>query len=792
MSLLDRAKRALGFSSLATVAAATHEATDSFAANALAAAPRWSGGTGVLTNLMSGLNTTEDQSWWDVWYRRRPLTDIQRMALGADPLVRRMLSMLGDDSLAEAWTSKIKNHDALANPQVSAAIRAYEQREGIDIDNQLRDASRRAFQFSSALVLLGIDDGRPPDQPVDTANIKRIWWTGVVDRRDFQYESVIDPRGRVSSLGDTSLAMSNDYAAGADRFGQVETYLITDLNGVLPDGIRYGDGLEHAPVSAALPITQYRFHSDRVLFIQHDDAQPMTDRIQDAVAAYFRGMSGISRAIDRSSLFVWKVANHVAQSFSENSHIGSKRLRDAMRQWASHSAMVIDKVDEDFAPAGTGSTSGLGDAIHPIMLWICAVCGIPATRLFGMSPGGFGKGDAEQNQWYDRCRSWQRYLTPAIRKFDRYVVAAQDGGIGVVIASGDISVEWPDLEPATEKDKADIFAAKAEAVAKLVERGILLETEAISAFPEIALDTTERQRRNARGQSVGAMPVGVFTGLLELLVTGGALPPDVKRALAMTADPERITADVAARLFPDTPVAAPTPGGGLPGALPPGSAPAATLDASQAAPAKPVEPPRPIPADVTEAAILAAEYGIPSRRLSRMVERGELRNYDVAGNRPVYSRAEFLDVLRKRNLSPEDRDTEEWEEIEALDDFDTAALIEALSALPEDAQSGKVDQAGDAFASVVNMKPADLRKHAKTPWASRGIGDDGSIARVIDLLESKTWTVEQAAEAMRVVHFITAASKIKPGPPLVIDSIEGPSKRDAMLANWGSLPDLAA
>jgi len=84
MRLFDRARARLGIP-------AAHVAADSADANALAAAPRHQLGTGVLTNLLSGLNTSEDQTWWDTWYSRRTLTDSQRCALGADPLVRRIL-----------------------------------------------------------------------------------------------------------------------------------------------------------------------------------------------------------------------------------------------------------------------------------------------------------------------------------------------------------------------------------------------------------------------------------------------------------------------------------------------------------------------------------------------------------------------------------------------------------------------------------------------------------------------------------------------------------------------------
>ena len=781
MGVIDRARKALGIGSDPTVTPAIE--VDSVEANALAAAPRYFGGPGVLTNLLSGLNTTEDKTWWDVWYQRRPLTDDQRRALGLDPLVRRILSLPGDDALREGYTVKLEGlPEDVDGEALSRKIADYADRRGVTLDAKLRDASTRSRQYGAAIVVLGIDDGRAPNQPVDINAIKRIWWAAVIDWRDFDYGKVIGPRGGTEDWTALTDADKSRFDAGADRFGSVLTYRIRDINGALSDGIRWGDGFSHGPAEQIITTAiDYEVHADRVLYLPYDEALPLVDQLQDALAAYFRGMSGISRAIDRASLLIWKLKNHVAQSWSENHGIGERRVRSAMKSWSALSAMVLDKDDEDLSMSGSGSTSGLADAINPIMLWICAATGIPATRLFGMSPGGFGKGDAEREQWHDQIRALQSIkFAPLIRKFARYACAAQDGGIGLVLDEGRFTVEFDDLDSPTDSERAETLAKTADAVAKLVRENILLPDEAARMLPDIELDTEERERRKARGQSLAPMTVGVFDGLIKLLAEAPGVTPAQKRAILSAAEPERFTPEVAAAIFPDAPAQTSAPAD--PGTPPPsGATPPAGESERSSEP-----PPPPAPTDTVDGSTLARELGIPAVRLTLAAKRGDLRNYDLLGGRPRYSRAEVMELIRKRNLSPDEAAEELAAEAEALAEQDAADFL----ADTDDKNEERIAEAFKRYHETVNMGAAELRAWAKSPWSKKASLSDGPIDRNLTLLTTprKDWTAKHAASAMRTVSFVSRMRGAEQGKPVKIDGREGPSKRDISLKNWAFDP----
>ena len=650
MRLRDRVRARLGFQTSA------HVAADSADANALAAAPRGAGGgTGILTNLLSGINTSEDQAWWDTWFQRRTLTDEQRSALGADPLVRRILRLPGDDATREGWDVKVSTkHPLLTDAQVSEAIADYERREGIDLASRLRDASIRRRQHGAALILLGIDDGLPMDQPVDLDKIRRIWWTAVIDWRDFEYGAVIGPRGEVQDWSTIGEKDKEKFAPGAHLFGQVASYKITDLNGVLLDGVRDGDAFR-ASATATLNSTQITVHADRVLYLPYDRALPLLDQLQDSLAAYFRGMSGLTRAIDRASLFVWRVANHVAQSWSENHGIGARRIRDAMKSWSAMSAIVIDKTDEDITALGSGSSAGLGDALTPIMHWICAASGIPATRLFGTSPGGFGSGEGERADYNDSIRALQGDFSQYIRKFARYALASADG-LDWVVPSGAIDIVWEDLDAPTDTERAALLSTNASTAIALMTAGFFEIGELRALMPEIELD---RGARETAKLTAHLAPEQIDT-LLKVIKDGVGIPPAGVRAMLTAAG---IPPMLALLVAPEPPLLPPAPGELPPLAGAPGETPETAdgqggdplVDAP--APAPPPPPPsRYIPPDALPARELAPIMDIPSRRLSLMAERGQIRAYIRLNGQAVYSRAEVMAAEAAANMTEEERE----------------------------------------------------------------------------------------------------------------------------------------
>jgi len=90
------------------------------------------------------------------------------------------------------------------------------------------------------------------------------------------------------------------------------------------------------------------------------------------------------------------------------------RLADINDRASNLQAVAIES-KEDLAIVSATMT-GMETALDRIMIAVSTAAQVPVTRLFGVSPGGFGTGETEQRVYYDKVRVWQtRELAPAIQ-----------------------------------------------------------------------------------------------------------------------------------------------------------------------------------------------------------------------------------------------------------------------------------------------------------------------------------------------------------------------------------------
>jgi phage-related protein (TIGR01555 family) len=90
------------------------------------------------------------------------------------------------------------------------------------------------------------------------------------------------------------------------------------------------------------------------------------------------------------------------------------RLQDINARASNQQAVVID--DSEDLLIAQSSITGMESVMDRLMVSVAADARIPVTRLFGVSPGGFGTGESELKVYYDSVRVWQqRELAPAIR-----------------------------------------------------------------------------------------------------------------------------------------------------------------------------------------------------------------------------------------------------------------------------------------------------------------------------------------------------------------------------------------
>lgn len=121
-----------------------------------------------------------------------------------------------------------------------------------------------------------------------------------------------------------------------------------------------------------------------------------------------------------------------------------------------------------------GNLAGIKDVMDQLVLALCGSTQIPATVLFGVSPGGFGTGESELAQWYARAENVQTYeLRPCLRWiFQRLFASGQ-----VTAPNGDWTIEFRPVAPKTSAQKADERLKTAQTDATYIDRGVVSPVE---------------------------------------------------------------------------------------------------------------------------------------------------------------------------------------------------------------------------------------------------------------------------------------------------------------------------
>lgn len=622
---------------------------------------------------MSGIGTARDAGYWDTWTRPRTLTDEQRRYMGRNALIRNaVLGLYPTECTREGWDCKITDPDVEDPAATSLAIAQYEARPSIDSRGTFEDAMRRGLQYGDAIVILGIDDGQTDfAQSVNEAAIKAIHWAKVIDRRDFTYGTISGP--------------------DSVNFGQPEWYDVQDLTAVLPEGMRFGDQGNYSAGAnfAAETPTAMRFHHSRVLRFCAADASSILDTMQDSLGSFFTGTAGLTSSMREHSVGMWKIKNWFDTRLSSWGDQARAFLDRATRSKSAVNAIIVDADKEEFSYIPR-NVSGLSELLNPIMIWLGASLRAPNTKLFGASPGGFGTGESEREDFAETVRTWQtRWLAGPVSRLQDLILLAKDGPTaGRWIPRRFRELLFADLSPSDEIEQQGLVTAQVDALVKLVEAGIITDAEASASLPQTALfqvqlDDALRAKRAAQGDktTVQPMQVGIFTTLVQggkspglmAQVAAGVLTPEQGRVAMRVADPERFRGPTGEQdlrdLFPDRPPPPiPTPPATLetPGETAPTDAPALET---------PIEPEPdpvalafsadPLPGDTAPASVIAAEltqqtgHKVPTGRVTRLAKpdaegNARIRTWSILGGKAVHSRAEVLREIASANgLLPE-------------------------------------------------------------------------------------------------------------------------------------------
>lgn len=365
---------------------------------------------------------------------------------------------------------------------------------GVDEAVELALAYERAY--GGGAILLGADDGRPLDQPLDPASVGSIDWINVLEPIEITPASYYED-------------------SNAAKYGKAEYYQLNQTGFVGPVL-----GLSTPPpMRGSVYIHESRlevFGGIRVskrLRSMNAMSQfwgtPELLRFSDALRDFNISWSSagiistdVSQPVISMNNLMQLVANHPEKLRARI------QAMEIMRSTAR--ALVIDSKLEKFERVTT-NLAGLPDLLDRICLRLAAAVRMPLSVLMGYVPGGLGQpGETELTQWYNQIRSLQRRkVGPVIRRIAKMVMRT----LRQRKLPKKWGVRWNELVRQTDDQRATSRLTQARADSMYVKMGSVTpdEIRRTRFVGEYSFETQVQEKKKAPG-FLAPLPPGVMPG----------------------------------------------------------------------------------------------------------------------------------------------------------------------------------------------------------------------------------------------------------------------------------------
>lgn len=363
----------------------------------------------------------------------------------ADGLTKRIIDIVASEMIRQGW-------EVEGDPE-GKLVGKFEEINACAKLTQLIQWSRL---YGGSIIVMGINDGRALDQPVNINNIQSVDWMHVFDRwqTNILYEY-----------------MSLDL--NSPNYGYPELYMITDYRTGAVFNVHYSRVLRMD--WAVLPPRDRNYNQgwgDSVILSIYDELKNYGSAFANTSAIMQDFVNGVLKIPGLS------------QSMVSNCNDAAimKRLDFANLSKGVTNMMVLDG-EEVYEKLST-SVSGLSELLDRFMLSVSSVTGIPVSLLFGRSPAGLNStGESETRNFYDAVKQYQELkLKPVLEKLTYYLFKSKDGPTNG-IEPENWTVQFTPLWQNTEEQEANIRHRVAETDAIYIDRGVLDPEEvAISRF----------------------------------------------------------------------------------------------------------------------------------------------------------------------------------------------------------------------------------------------------------------------------------------------------------------------
>ena len=305
-------------------------------------------------------------------------------------------------------------------------------RQVLQLDRNLRDGMKWGRLYGGYLLVMNIDDGRAPYEPLDEKNIRSFTSISAVDRRFAFVQSQYSNMGieQVGVYGDPEIYLiSNAVAAsGWNSYGAVKKRPIDELRGA------------NASIGFVHESRTIRFDGIPADVVTMQSlagwSWSVLQRVYNTMRSFDHAFDSVGYLLSDASQGVFKLQGIVKA-------ISAGRT-DYLRERARYMEMTRSVARGIMLDVGTGDgknqeafervptpMGGLADILEKWMSRLSSAADMPQTKLFGRSPAGMNAtGESDMRTWYGELETEQAdVITPKIQRVRRLVCLARKGPI---------------------------------------------------------------------------------------------------------------------------------------------------------------------------------------------------------------------------------------------------------------------------------------------------------------------------------------------------------------------------
>lgn len=342
-------------------------------------------------NAITGLGTAQSKSSYTTYSGYEILTEkvLTQIWIGGG-IGKRIVEVIPDDMTREWITIENDTESVLEN-----------KLESLSVQKNFNIALKWQRLLGGSLIVMGINDGREIEEPVNVNAIKSVDYLRVFDKTEIAITNV------------------NFFTDPSDPdFGKVEFYTVTpSFGGVF--NVHRDRVLEFKgePVPSNEQHSEWWYWGMSVLQSIWDDLKDFGASRKHIVDILYEFVIGVYKLED--------LANLLAEG---NEDILKTRM-NAIDLSKSTIQSVLLGENEDFY-RNSASVSGLPELLDRFMMFVSGLSGIPVTRLFGRSPSGQNAtGESDLINYYDMIKPKQdNDMKPQLMKLINYINISKEIG----------------------------------------------------------------------------------------------------------------------------------------------------------------------------------------------------------------------------------------------------------------------------------------------------------------------------------------------------------------------------